>query len=388
MTKYSIVRGFMLRVSFKTILSFAVLTFSFTFLHSQVYNYYFGNIHAHSAFSDGNKDSATSGVKTPAGCFAFAKNSKHFDFLGISEHNHFTKNNGPGMHLADYSKGLQQADAENDDGHFVCMYGMEFGVITNGGHVLIYGVDSLIGWEPGNFDLFNDKFDYKALWKLLAARPNAFATLAHPKDNDFKKLLNSPLDKNADAAICGVTVKTGPAWTIKKDYKVKASGSFYSYYRNMLAAGYKLGPTIDHDTHNTVFGKSHQSRTVVLARELKRDSIMAAYKVMRFYASEDWNVKVDFTINGQPMGSMLSSVTNIDIEVSVTDDDAAEKIASIKVMSGKPGSKILGTVLTSVTNKNSLSFTKNVTSAKAYYYLEITQKDGDKIYTSPIWIND
>ena len=146
----------------------SLLSFAFapSFLCAQVYNFYFGNIHAHSDFSDGNKDKATSHVNTPAGCYAFAKNSQHFDFLGISEHNHFTATNNPGMQLENYTKGMQQANDENDDGHFVCMYGMEFGVITNGGHVLIYGVDSLIGWEANNFDIFNDKFDYRSLWKL------------------------------------------------------------------------------------------------------------------------------------------------------------------------------------------------------------------------------
>ena len=159
----------------------------------------------------------------------------------------------------------------------------------------------------------------------------------------------------------------------------------------MLAKGYKLGPTIDHDTHNTVFGRSHRSRTVVLASELSRDSIMGGYRKMRFYASEDWNVKVDFTINGFPMGTVITApVTSIDINVIVNDDDAADKVKSIKVVTGRPGSNQPGTVLNgaSVTNTNTLQVTKNVTSAKAYYFVEVIQKDGDKIYTSPIWINE
>jgi len=374
-------------------LTLLVINFGFapSFLCSQTYNFYFGNIHAHSDFSDGNKDKATSHVSTPAGCYAFAKNSQHFDFLGISEHNHFTATNNPGMQLENYAKGLQQADDENDDGHFVCMYGMEFGVITNGGHVLIYGMDSLIGWEVNNFDIFNDKLDYRSLWKLLAARPNTFATLAHPKDNDFKNLLHTTFDNNADAAICGVTIKTGPAFSTKKNYSEKPPGSFYTYYKAMLAKGYRLGPTIDHDTHNTVFGRSHRSRTVVLASELSRDSIMGGYRKMRFYASEDWNVKVDFTINGFPMGTVITApVTSIDINVIVNDDDAADKVKSIKVVTGRPGSNQPGTVLNgaSVTNTNTLQVTKNVTSAKPYYFVEVIQKDGDKIYTSPIWINE
>lgn len=363
---------------------FTGFLFLSTSLPAQEYKFYFGNIHAHSAFSDGNKDKATSHAQTPADCFAFAKSSKHFDFLGISEHNH----SQAGMALENFSKGVQQAEDENEDGTFVCMYGMEYGVIKNGGHVIIYGVDSLIGWEEDNFDIFCGKFDYKTLWKLLAARPAAFATLAHPKTSDFKNLLNTTYNEEADDAICGATIKTGPAFSKKKNYSEKPPGSFYSYYRKMLAAGYKLGPTIDHDTHNTVFGRSHRSRTVVLARELNRDSIMTAYKAMRFYASEDWNTNVDFTINGHPIGSILPTTSDIDIQVTVTDGDASDKTASIKVLFGKPGSKVISKVLTSVINKNTLQFTKNVPDEPAYYYVEIIQKDGDKIYTAPIWINN
>lgn len=352
---------------------------------SQTYNFYFGNLHAHTAYSDGNKDSTKSHVSSPSASYQYAKQSNHFDFLGISEHNHFTAKNNPGMHLEDYSKGLEQADDQNDNGTFVCLYGIEFGVITNGGHVLVYGVDSLIGWEPGNYDIFCGKFDYKKLWTLLAARPASFAILAHPEDNHFRKLLNSPYNATADAAICGVTIKTGPAFTKLKNYKAKASGNFYSYYKWMLAKGYHLGPVIDHDTHNTVFGRSHQSRTVVLAPSLTRENIMEAYRAMRFYASEDWNTKVSFTVNGAVMGSSVTEADSISIDVSIDDEDVSDKTTSIKVIWGVPKSGTLGKVLASKSNSETLSYTGTAPNS-AYYFLEITQKDGDKIYTAPVWV--
>ena len=352
---------------------------------SQTYNFYFGNLHAHTAYSDGNKDSTKSHVSTPSGSYQYARQSEHFDFLGISEHNHYTAKNNPGMHVEDYSKGLGQADQENDNGTFVCLYGIEFGVITNGGHVLIYGLDSLIGWETDNHDIFCGKFDYKKLWTILSARPASFAILAHPEDTHFKKLLNSPYNATADEAICGVTVKTGPAFTKLKNYKAKASGNFYSYYKWMLAKGYHMGPVIDHDTHNTVIGRSHQSRTVVLAPSLTRDNLMEGYEAMRFYASEDWNVKVTFTVNGEVMGSSLTDVDEVNIEVSVDDEDASEKTSSIKVLWGVPKSGVLAKTLISKINSETLSYTGNAPNA-AYYFLEITQKDGDKIYTAPVWV--
>src|ERR1700754_256467 len=166
------------------------------FLQGQTYKCYFGNIHAHTAFSDGNKDHA---VATPAASYAFAKKSKHLDFLGISEHNH----GQAGMHLASYKQGVDQANQANQDGTFVCLYGMEFGVISKGGHVVIYGVDSLIGWEAANFDIFVKKSDYISLWNMLVSKPNVFVTLAHPKETDFSDLLHHAFNEAADSVIYG-----------------------------------------------------------------------------------------------------------------------------------------------------------------------------------------
>ena len=350
------------------------------FGQGQTYHYYFGNIHAHTAFSDGNKDHAAA---TPAESYAFAKKSKHFDFLGISEHNH----SQAGMHLESYKKGLEQANQANEDGKFVCLYGMEFGVISKGGHVVIYGVDSLIGWEAQNFDLFVQKSDYIALWQLLSKKPNVFVTLAHPKETDFSDLLHHPYNETADSVIYGVAVRSGPAFSTNTDNSDKPKPTFYKYYREMLAAGYKVGPTLDHDTHNTVFGRSTMGRTVVLSQELSRDSLIAAYRAMRFYASDDWNAKVDFTVNGHPMGSTVAVSSDATIKVTVTDPDATDKVASIKLFFGQPGSGELATQLASATNKSSLTF-KHVLENEDdfYYFVEITQVDGDKIYTAPIWI--
>ncbi len=350
---------------------------------SQELHFYFGNIHAHTKFSDGNKDAATSTVSTPAGSYLFASKSDHFDFLGISEHNH----SQAGMKYENYAEGLTEADKANKDGRFVAMYGMEFGVIKNGGHVLIYGLDSLVGWEDENFDIFCDKGDYATLWKLIARHPGAFATLAHPENTDFSNLLTSPYNKTADQAICGVAINTGPAFSTDEGYTDKPARRFDSYFKQLLALGYRLGPTIDHDNHYTTFGRMAASRTVILAQSLTRENIMDAYRQMHFYASEDFNAKVNFTIDGQIMGSTIPlNKADFALSLSISDDDN-EAVSSVKIMFGVPGSGQTAKLLTSGT-ANALTFTGSVKKGETfYYYAEITQADGDKIVTSPIWVN-
>lgn len=368
---------------FKKLLALTAMVLLNFPVFSQDYNYYFGNIHAHSSYSDGSKDGAQTNVKTPAECYAFAKGAQHFDFLGISEHNH----SQAGMKLANYSKGLAQATAVNEDGRFVSMYGMEYGVIKNGGHILIYGFNQLIGWEPGNNQIFSAKSDYESLFKIIATGSNqAFATLAHPASTDYGNLISKPYDNTADQAITGVAVSSGPAFSTKTDYSDRVPLKHYSYYKKLLALGYIVGPTMDHDNHNTTFGKMSASRTVVLSTVLNRDSLINAYRANRFYASEDWDAKVDFKINNQVLGSYLKNIPQLSITAAVSDPDPGDEVKSIKLMYGKPGKGESAEVLKTVVDQNQLSASLTLQKGDAYYFfLEITQRDGDKIITSPIW---
>ncbi|HMJ70272.1 MAG TPA: CehA/McbA family metallohydrolase [Cyclobacteriaceae bacterium] len=358
------------------------LLFVSVVLKGQQYKYYAGNIHAHTRYSDGNQDWKKTKIETPAGSYAYAKKSDHFDFLGISEHNHSEAR----MKRERYAKGLDEAE-KSTTSKFLCMYGMEYGVIKKGGHVLIYGYDKLLGWEDGNCDVKLGQYDYNKLWQILSEDHNpVFATLAHPKTSDYQGLISKPYNKTADDVICGVAVMTGPAKAKKQDYSTKASGTFVGYYKKLLAKGYHVGPTVDHDNHNLTFGSVAHSRTIVLAKKLDLESVMDAYQQMRFFASEDWNAKVDFTINGKPMGEMFNTRTDANISVKVMDDDASDKVASIKVMYGKPGSQTLARQLTTTTD-DTLTFTQPQSDGEEfYYYLEITQKDKDRIYTAPIWV--
>jgi hypothetical protein len=359
-------------------------TFSGT---AQVLNFYYGNLHAHSIYSDGNSDSATSHLSIPYHDYQFAKKAQHFNFLGISEHNH----NGADMVRSSYAKGLQQADSANQDGIFVAMYGMEWGVIgPPGGHVLVYGVNQLIGWETisgsANYDFYVAKGDYASLFSKINATTGAFACLAHPASSDYSNMFSNVLNPSFDSAIVGSAIRSGPAFSTDTTYTNPSTSSYEARYKDALKQGYHLGATLDHDNHNTTFGKMAASRTVVLAPSLTRANIMDAYRKMRTQASDDWNVQVTFTINGKPLGSILTDTVNPQISVSVYDPDL-ENTSSIVITYGIPGSGTAPTTLTS-SSTGSLNYTHSIaTGSSYYYYAVITQADGDKIFTSPIWVN-
>lgn len=373
------------------------LSGSATTTNAPLNNIYFGTLHSHTAYSDGQKDNAAG---TPADAYEFASHSLGMDFLGISEHNHFSTVNNPGNEIANYHAGSAQAAAFNAaHPNFLALYGMEYGVISNGGHVLVYGdgLTELFGWESNvngnvgpNYDVYVPKSTYLGVEGLFARvndykAKNAFTSLAHPNNADYNNLSNIAYDAAADSAISGVAVESGPATSKVTNYSDPSSMSYVWYYNKLLSKGYHLGPTIDHDNHYTTFGRHTPARTAVIAPELTQSAIIKAVHDMHFYATEDMDSKVDFTINTRIMGSVFEDRNAPSIAVNLTDATDNVGNALIRVMYGEPGSNINPVVIDSVFG-SSLSYVDNALAnhATGYYYIDITH-NGKRILTSPIW---
>ncbi len=364
------------------LLLFIIGSFTATPTKAQTYNYYFGNIHAHSSYSDGNQDSATSLMTKPLQDFNYARASQHIDFYGISEHNHYSA----GMtNPVNFHRGITDANTANVDGSFVALYGMEWGVISGGGHVIVYGYDSLMGWDSNDYDVYVAEDDYTSLWKKINEKPGSFAYLAHPQASDYENLFTTAAGVMADNAIVGMAARSGPAASTNSSYSNPSSGNYIARYNDALKRGYHLGVGLDHDSHNSVFGRQTAGRLVVLAPALTRADILDALGKMRFYSSDDWNLKVNFSIAGKPMGSIMTHTGTPVITVSVTDADI-ENVSNISLYYGVPGSGANATLLTSATNTANLSYTHAlVNNATCYYYARVTQADGNIAWTSPIW---
>ncbi len=351
-------------------------------VQAQTLNYYFGNMHAHTSYSDGNKDSLVSGMTTPLQGFNYAKQSTQIDFYGISEHNHYSAGMPAPIY---YQKGLADANMATVDGQFVAMYGMEWGVISSGGHMLVYGFDSLCGWDFGPQEIYVDEADYSKLYTVINRKNNSFAYLAHPQYDDYNNLFTQSFNAAADQAIVGMAMRSGPAFSTNSNYSNPSTSNYVSRYNDALKRGYHVGPGIDHDTHNSVFGRQSAARLVVLAPILNRTEIYNAFRQRRFYASDDWNVEVNFTIQNQPMGSVITNAGNPTLSVSINDPNG-ENVTSITVFSGVAGSGNTPTQLTASSNTSTLNYTHTASSnVNYYYYLYIVQADGDKIWTAPIW---
>jgi trimeric autotransporter adhesin len=358
-------------------------------------NFYFGNLHAHSDYSDGNTDNPGF---TPALDYEDALTAQCMDYLGISEHNHFSAE----ALLSNYRMGVTQANNFTaSHPNFLALYGMEWGTIGTGGHVLIYGngMDNLWGWESGsgnwgptnNYDVYVPKGTYvgnNGVFKITNDNiaTNTFISLAHPSQGDFNNLDAIAYDVVADDAITACAIESGPSTSSSTTYSTPGfSLGFYGYFQTLLAKGYHLGPTIDHDNHKTTFGKTTYSRTVIVAPVLTKAAIVNAMKNMNFYATQDCDTKVDFSINTKILGSIFTDKFAPNIFVKLTDATTSVNNAVIRVMYGVPGSGVLPVKIDSIIG-STLNFADvNLANlATGYYFIDITNGNS-RIVTSPIW---
>ena len=377
-----------------------ILLVSFT-CSAQSYNYYFGNLHAHTNYSDGNRDSVSSGISGPAESYTYAKLSSDFDFLGISEHNHYSTIRNPGFKRHLYQPGLRCADSLNEEGNFLSLFGMEYGVSSNNnGHVIIYGFKQLIGWESNvasiagpNYDIFNGRSDYGALFQKIKNKDSCFAMLAHPYWTDFTTdgtdstaICFAPYNAMFDSAIVGMPLRSGNAFSTFDNYSDYSTGNYFNYYKKMLNQGYHLGIGYDHDNHNSNFGRSNAGRLVVMMPQLTRPNLYAAMKAMRFYGSDDANAQLEFKINGQVMGSQFTDNAYPTISVVHNDPDA-EQADTIRIWKGFKGSSAWAFTVQEITNTNAIVYydTQIQKGKEYYYFVELRQKDGNWMVSSPIW---
>jgi hypothetical protein len=370
------------------------LTGSATTSNAIVNNYYFGTFHSHSNYSDG--------TNTPGAAYDFAQNAECMDYLGISEHNH----NTVGTTVTNYHLGITAAqDYTSTHSNFIALYGMEWGVINNGGHVLIYGdgMNNLWGWQSGagpwgptnNYDEYVPQSTYlgsTGLFKKVNDNigTNTFASLAHPDFSHFSNIANIAYSAEADDAIVGTAVESGPAFSTNTTYTNPSTMSFSLYYKTMLAKGYHLGPTVDHDNHENTFGRTTRARTAVVAPALTKTEIIKGMRDMHFYATEDCDSKVDFTINTKIMGTIMTGAFAPNISIILTDGvintPPPTTTPIIRIMFGVPGSGVLPVKIDSALG-TSLNYTDNnlANLATGYYYLDITTANGGSIITAPIW---
>lgn len=368
------------------------------------YTVYLANLHSQSKHSDGGAaldeckgaQQPLKGKYGPEAAFAYAR-GHGLDILAVSEHNHMYDGSDGTAPGADpdrakdlYRAGLASAAAFNAARPgFLALYGMEWGVINNGGHVNIFNSDELLGWETNALgelmaDTETPRSDYGALYTLMRRR-GWVGQFNHPAHSGQFKVDGVPLayTPDGDEAMVLCEVVNSTAFSTNDTETETRRSNFEQACNRLLEAGYHLAFSTNQDNHCANWGASYTNRTGILlpnGTALTRDSFVEALKARRVFATMDKGSQLVLTANGKMMGERFSNRGPLTLVVNFA-SSTGRKVAAVSIMAGVPGRR--GTV-TEVANLASTTFTP--APGRHFYYARVTQDDGKVLWSAPVWV--
>ena len=331
------------------------------------YTPYFGLLHSHTAVSGGEG--------TVAEAYAYARDTAGLDFLAVTDTSHSFDDHlnaaidrDAAAHSKLWAEGIAAAEAAATE-DFASLFGYEMSWPEGQrlGHVVTFNTPGFVSSHQEPYAEGSGALEeyYKTLTKV----PDSLSILCHPGTHygNFQSFGKYQAAYDGGIALLEVTDEMG---------------ADFRQYDQALAAGWHVAPSASQNNHYGSWGTVNGDRTVILAEELTRESLFEAIRSRRVYATQDEDLHLYYTLNGEPMGSRMSSVEDPEIWVTVYDPtDSA--VGTVEVI-GEDG-EILGS---RSVGGNSEELKISITGRHRYYYLRITQPDGDVAVTAPVWMED
>ena len=362
----------------------AVSTLKFTKRQNDKYNIYFGQIHAHTNFSDG--------AGSPEEAFEHAsKEVDNLDYLCITDHS----NSLDGAEDSDITKNTDtDASKEWTRGHelakqystenFTCIYGYEMTWSNGLGHMNTFNTEGFQSRTQKEFSTYGTALNN--YYAKLRQVPDSASMFNHPGTTfgDFQDFAYYSEDN--DAVITMIEVGNGEG-------TIGSSGYFpsYEYYTRALDKGWHVAPANNQDNHKGKWGDANTARTVVLADTNTEANIYDAMKNYRMYATEDNNLSIYYTLDNYIMGTQLDKDAvgdTVHIRGELTDADTtstrngkAEQLGKVEVIVNGGLS-----VASKQVNTNAQVVEFDIPANYSYYYLKVTEADGDIAVTAPVWV--
>ncbi|WP_257385058.1 CehA/McbA family metallohydrolase [Tahibacter caeni] len=368
------------------------------------YVIHYGNLHSQTNHSDGggdlstcnNAESPQSGAYGPADAFAYAQ-AHGLDFLLASEHNHMydrstgTNTNASQQFALDlYQSGLDAAATYTaDHAGFLALYGMEWGVTTNGGHLNIIGAEALYGWEYnaanqliGSF--YTPKSDYASLYTFMRGQ-QVIGQFNHPTSSGQFVVDGDAVGYTADGDEVMVLseVLNSSAFSIATDESETSRSSYESVWKKLLERGYHVAPASNQDNHCANWGASYGNRTAVLipqGQALTAASLRDALRARRVFATMDKTAQILLTSGERLMGQRFANDGALNLRVDYA-STRGRTASQVQIYEGVPGRN--GTVTLAASSAQAVL---NPAAGEHFYYAKITQDDGALLWSAPLWV--
>lgn len=368
-------------------------TWSFT-IGEATFQRYFGQLHSHTQYSDGagSLDSALAYVKA-------LPDNANVDFVAFTDHsNYFDSKNNPNVEAALYDTSLVK---DSDPSHSWATYKntvAAFNAANVGKKVAIAGFEMTWSGGPGHINTFNtpgivsrnnttlnDKTKdagLQAYYKLLSQTEgvDSISQFNHPGTTFGNFIDFGYWDAVVDTRMYMVEVGNGEG-------QIGAGGYYPSYEQYIMALdkGWHVAPTNNQDNHKGKWGNANDARDVILTDDFTEDGIYAALRARRMYATEDKNLELDYTVNGNMMGSIIDVPEKLNFEISFNDPDRTDSIAKVELVvnSGK-----VAYTWNSAAELANGSVSVELDPEYTYYFVRVTEGDGDLAVTAPVWVGE
>lgn len=367
-------------------------TWSFT-IGEATFQRYFGQLHSHTQYSDGagSLEKALEYVKD-------LPESANVDFVAFTDHSNYFDKSGaanPEGALYDMTKATeysQQTWTSYKDavaafnaanvGKKVAIAGFEMTWSGGPGHINTFNTPGIV--SRNNTTLNNKTKDagLQAYYKLLSQTEgaNSISQFNHPGTTFGNFIDFGYWDAVVDTRMYMVEVGNGEG-------QIGAGGYYPSYEQYIMALdkGWHVAPTNNQDNHKGRWGNANDARDVILTDDFSESGIYAALRARRMYATEDKNLDLDYTVNGNMMGSIIDVPEKLNFEISFNDPDRTDSIAKVELVvnSGK-----VAYTWDSAADLAKGSVSVELAPEYTYYFVRVTEGDGDLAVTAPVWVGE
>lgn len=354
---------------------------------------FFGQLHAHTAeYSDGSG--------TLAQGLNYIQNlpeSEKVDFVAFTDHSNYfdtSKLINPAEAMNDLTKMTPDSLAkwnaytsamrsfnEAQAGTRLALPGYEMTWSGGPGHINTFGSTGVVSRNNATLNSKTADAGLQAYYAELVKNTDPLANLSqfnHPGKTFGTFADFAYWNPTIDNKMVAVEVGNGEG-------AIGSGGYFPSYaeYTKALDKGWHVAPTNNQDNHKGNWGNANTSRSVIITNELSEKGLLTGLKNMSTYATEDKNLNIQYTINGQILGSIISEVpaTPLQISVIVDDPDADDVISKIDIVTNS--GRIAAT---KSFETGSVEWNLELPPTQGYYYVRVTQADKNIAVTAPIWI--
>ena len=353
------------------------------------YQLYFGQLHSHTTYSDGSGS-----LETALEYIGSLPKSANVQFVAFTDHSNYfdtTSAANPADALndkslmTDASRALWEqykgavADFNAGQSDIVALAGYEMTWSGGPGHINTFDSDGLV--SRNNSALNNKSSDAgMKLYYETINKGDSLNQFNHPGSTFGNFTDFSYWDEATDARMFLVEVGNGEG-------QIGAGGYYPSYEQYILALdkGWHVAPTNNQDNHKGRWGNANDARDVILTNDFTEQGIYDAIRALRVYATEDKNLQVYYTVNDMPMGTIFgdeNTPEKLNVLVTVYDPDASDAISKVELV--VDGGKTAHTWDDEAELKEG-ALSVELDPEYSYYFIRVTQKDGDLAVTAPVW---